>query len=440
MADPQVTSPDATGADGPPHRYTAALAERIETRVAGPVGGRGHVPDAPTRWATSATGFDEVADRPKLYVLDMFPYPSGAGLHVGHPLGYIGTDVYARYQRMTGHNVLHTMGYDAFGLPAEQYAVQTGQHPRVTTEANIADDAPPAAPAGPGPRPAPVDRRPPTSATTGGRSGSSCRSSTPGTTPTPTGRARSTSWSPSSTRAAASRATAPTPPAGRGPSCRPPSGGSWSTTTAWPTSHEAPVNWCPGLGTVLANEEVTADGRSERGNFPVFRRPLKQWMMRITAYADRLIGDLDALDWSDAIKLHAAQLDRSVRGRPRPVPRRGRRRVGRPGDRGVHHPARHAVRRHLHGPGPRAPAGRRAHRRPSGPTRSPACPTGTGGVDRRARHTGRGRGRLPAPGRRPVRRRAPGRGPREDRRVHRRVRDQPRDRHAASRSSSPTTC
>ena len=83
-------------------------------------------------------GFAEVADRPKLYVLDMFPYPSGAGLHVGHPLGYIGTDVYARYQRMTGHNVVHTMGYDAFGLPAEQYAVQTGQHPRATTEANIA--------------------------------------------------------------------------------------------------------------------------------------------------------------------------------------------------------------------------------------------------------------------------------------------------------------
>ena len=79
-----------------------------------------------------------MADRPKLYVLDMFPYPSGAGLHVGHPLGYIGTDVYARYQRMTGHNVVHTMGYDAFGLPAEQYAVQTGQHPRTTTEANIA--------------------------------------------------------------------------------------------------------------------------------------------------------------------------------------------------------------------------------------------------------------------------------------------------------------
>jgi leucyl-tRNA synthetase len=83
-------------------------------------------------------GFAAVADRRKLFVLDMFPYPSGAGLHVGHPLGYIGTDVYARFKRMTGHNVLHAMGYDAFGLPAEQYAVQTGQHPRVATEANVA--------------------------------------------------------------------------------------------------------------------------------------------------------------------------------------------------------------------------------------------------------------------------------------------------------------
>ena len=153
MADPSLTSaatggghgPDthpppsgpASIADIPPHRYTAALAERIETAWQ-------------DRWEREGTfltpnpvgdlsqGFDAVADRPKLYVLDMFPYPSGAGLHVGHPLGYIGTDVYARYQRMTGHNVVHTMGYDAFGLPAEQYAVQTGQHPRTTTEANIA--------------------------------------------------------------------------------------------------------------------------------------------------------------------------------------------------------------------------------------------------------------------------------------------------------------
>ena len=122
-------------ADAPPHRYTAALAAEIERRwqdrweaegtfaapnPSGPLGDPG-----------------AVAGRPKRYVLDMFPYPSGVGLHVGHPLGYIATDVYGRYLRMTGHNVLHTLGYDAFGLPAEQYAVQTGQHPRTTTEANI---------------------------------------------------------------------------------------------------------------------------------------------------------------------------------------------------------------------------------------------------------------------------------------------------------------
>ena len=101
---------------------------------------------------------DKVAGRPKQYVLDMFPYPSGIGLHVGHPLGYIATDVYGRFKRMTGHNVLHALGYDAFGLPAEQYAVQTGQHPRITTEANIATMRAPAAPAGPGPRPAPQRR------------------------------------------------------------------------------------------------------------------------------------------------------------------------------------------------------------------------------------------------------------------------------------------
>src|SRR5687767_2312880 len=121
----------------PAHRYDAKLAGAIEETWQ-------------ARWLTEKTfeapnpvgplseGFDKVAGKEKLFVMDMFPYPSGAGLHVGHPLGYIGTDVYARYWRMQGFNVLHAMGYDAFGLPAEQYAVQTGQHPRVTTEANIA--------------------------------------------------------------------------------------------------------------------------------------------------------------------------------------------------------------------------------------------------------------------------------------------------------------
>ena len=234
----------------------------------------------------------------------MFPYPSGTGLHVGHPLGFIGTDVYSRYQRMAGRNVLYTMGFDAFGLPAEQFAVQTGQHPAITTAENVDDLPRPDAPARPEPRPAAVDRHRPTRPTTAGRSGSSCRSSTPGTTPTP-----------------------PTRPAararpGRSPSCAPSSttaratlddGRRWSRLSPSEQADvidgyrlayvsDAPVNWCPGLGTVVANEEVTADGRSDRGNFPVFKRNMRQWMMRITAYADRLIDDLDLLEWTDSIK------------------------------------------------------------------------------------------------------------------------------------------
>ncbi|HEY3005085.1 MAG TPA: class I tRNA ligase family protein, partial [Kribbellaceae bacterium] len=131
---------EATGQHAEPHvqpyRYTAELAGEIESRWQDRW-------DAEAVFATPNSAGplaepEKVAGRPKMFVLDMFPYPSGAGLHVGHPLGYIGTDVYARFLRMTGHNVLHAFGYDAFGLPAEQYAVQTGQHPRVTTEANIA--------------------------------------------------------------------------------------------------------------------------------------------------------------------------------------------------------------------------------------------------------------------------------------------------------------
>src|SRR3954454_20453513 len=133
-----TTAPDAatTPEAAPAYRYTAALAAQIEARW------QQRWEDEHTFEAPNPSGPlgdpDKVAARPKKYVLDMFPYPSGIGLHIGHPLGYIATDVYGRYKRMTGHNVLHTLGFDAFGLPAEQYAVQTGQHPRVTTEANIA--------------------------------------------------------------------------------------------------------------------------------------------------------------------------------------------------------------------------------------------------------------------------------------------------------------
>src|SRR5437660_9407049 len=123
--------------EAPPYRYNARLANEIEQRW------QDRWEEERTFWTPNPTGpladgYERVAERSKLYVLDMFPYPSGKGLHVGHPLGYIATDVYSRFQRMTGHNVLHAMGYDAFGLPAEQYAVETGTHPRVTTEHNIA--------------------------------------------------------------------------------------------------------------------------------------------------------------------------------------------------------------------------------------------------------------------------------------------------------------
>ena len=256
----------------------------------------------------------------------MFPYPSGAGLHVGHPLGYIGTDVYARFMRMRGHNVLHAMGYDAFGLPAEQYAVQTGQHPRVTTEANIANMRRQLRALGLGHDPrrgvATTDV-----ATTAGPSGSSCSSSTPGTTTTPD--------RPDPIAELVAEFEAGT----RHPTATPiPTSWPWleldaGTRRAVVDSYrlayldEAPVNWCPALGTVLANEEVTADGRSERGNHPVFRRPLKQWMLRITAYADRLLADLDLLDWPESIKLMQRNwIGRSV-GAEVDVPGRGARRT-----------------------------------------------------------------------------------------------------------------
>ncbi len=186
--------------------------------------------------------------KPKYYVLDMFPYPSGAGLHVGHPKGYIATDIMARYKRMRGFCVLHPMGWDAFGLPAEQYAVETGVHPRETTRRNIE-----------------TFRRQIESL------------------------GLSYDWS---------REIDTTDPG-------------YFRWTQWIFQRlfekdlayqaEVPVNWCPALGTVLANEEVI-DGKSERGGHPVVRMPMKQWMLRITAYADRLLEDLDDLDWPEPIK------------------------------------------------------------------------------------------------------------------------------------------
>lgn len=285
-----------------PYRYTAELAAEIESRWQDVWDDQGtfHAPNPTGPMAEgprSGPGTGDLAARPKAYVMDMFPYPSGAGLHVGHPLGYIATDVYSRYLRMTGHNVLHTLGYDAFGLPAEQYAVQTGTHPRVTTEANMANMRRQLRRLGLGHD----DRR-------------SIATIDPGYY-------RWTQWIflkifGSWYDAGADRARPITELVEEFASgARPvPGGRDWAGLSAVERSavlddhrlayaKQAPVNWCPGLGTVLANEEVTADGRSERGNFPVFRANLRQWMMRITAYSDRLLDDLDLLDWPEAIKL-----------------------------------------------------------------------------------------------------------------------------------------
>ncbi len=200
-------------------------------------------------WLENKT-FKTPTDRtkPKFYVLDMFPYPSGSGLHVGHPEGYTATDILARYKRMNGFNVLHPIGWDAFGLPAEQYAVKTGTHPKITTEKNI-------------------------------------------------NRFReqlqaigfSYDWD---------REVNTTDP-------------NYFKWTQWiflklfeqglAYEDEVAVNWCPELGTVLANEEVI-DGKSEVGGFPVIRKPMRQWVLKITAFAERLLNDLDELDWPESLK------------------------------------------------------------------------------------------------------------------------------------------
>ena len=304
----QESTPRSTGSpvpscdmadDMPQHRYDAATADELETRWQAQwlADGTHHAPNPSGPLTEDPLG---VADRPKLFIMDMFPYPSGSGLHVGHPLGYIATDVYARFKRMTGFNVLHTMGFDAFGLPAEEHARQTGEHPRINTENNIATMT------------RQLDRL--------GLGHDKRRS----IATTDEAYYRWTQWI---FNQIFNAWFDPEADGGNG-RARPireledqfvsgeratPDGRAWgdlSVSEQRGVLHdfrlayvsEAPVNWCPGLGTVLANEEVTADGRSDRGNFPVFKRPLKQWMMRITAYADRLLDDLDLLDWSDSIK------------------------------------------------------------------------------------------------------------------------------------------
>ena len=297
----EVTQAPSTQGSGdlseqtPRHRYNAALAGRIEDawqqywseagtfNVANPVGS-----------LAPSDGAAVPAD--KMFVQDMFPYPSGDGLHVGHPLGYIATDVYARYFRMNGHNVLHALGFDAFGLPAEQYAVQTGTHPRIRTEANIDNFRRQLRRLGLG-----HDSR---------RSFSTTDTDFYKWTQwiflqiynawfdTSVGKAR-----PISELIAEFSSGKRTFDDGR----------DWEKLSPEQRADvvdgyrlvyrsDSMVNWCPGLGTVLANEEVTADGRSDRGNYPVFRKRLQQWMMRITAYSDRLLEDLEVLDWPEKVK------------------------------------------------------------------------------------------------------------------------------------------
>jgi len=214
-------------------------------------------------------GFDPT--RPKYYVLDMFPYPSGAGLHVGHPEGYTATDILGRTKKRQGFNVLHPMGWDAFGLPAEQYAIKTGKHPRATTEENVAHFKGQLQRIG---------------------FGYDWQREVNTTDPN---YFKWTQWiflklyhswfNPDTGKAEPIETYR-----GENPD---------SVRLAYVS--EAPVNWCPELGTVLANEEVI-DGKSEVGGHPVERRPMRQWMLRITAYAQRLIEELDGLDWPDSIK------------------------------------------------------------------------------------------------------------------------------------------
>lgn len=278
-----------------PHRYTAAMAADIEARWQDFWDAEGTY-EAPNPTGDLA-GDPELAAKPKKFIMDMFPYPSGAGLHVGHPLGYIATDVYARHQRMSGHNVLHTLGFDAFGLPAEQYAVQTGTHPRVSTEANMVNMKAQLRRLGLG-----HDNR---------RSFATIEAEY----------YKWTQWiflqifnSWYDTEADRARPIAELVEQFESGTRATTDGRDWSALSAAERADllseyrlayasDAPVNWSPGLGTVLANEEVTADGRSERGNFPVFKAKLRQWNMRITSYADRLLNDLDGLDWPEAIKL-----------------------------------------------------------------------------------------------------------------------------------------
>ena len=293
-----MTNPSET----PAHRYSPELAATIEKTWQKFWIDNGTF-NAPNPVGDLAPTGGETLPEEKLFVQDMFPFPSGAGLHVGHPLGYIATDVFGRYNRMLGKNVLHTLGYDAFGLPAEQYAIQTGTHPRVKTQESINN----------------MERQL-------GRLGLA-HDKRRAVATTDVEFYRWTQWiflqifnawfDPAQQKARPIAELYPLLESGEVAVPEELAVKFGARTYAELTQKQKAevvdsfrlvyrtnslVNWCPGLGTVLANEEVTADGRSERGNFPVFRKNLSQWMMRITAYADRLLDDLALLDWPDKVK------------------------------------------------------------------------------------------------------------------------------------------
>ena len=397
---------------------------RDRAPLAGPVGRRAHLRGAqPGRPPGRARRGSPAG--PKLFILDMFPYPSGAGLHVGHPLGYIGTDVYGRYQADDRATTCCTpWATTPSACRPSSTPSQTGTHPRSpprrtspTTAASCAGWAWPTTPAAASP--------PPTRPTTAGRSGSSCRSSN--------------AWYDADADRARPIAELLDEFDGRRPARRPTAavGGS-SPLRAAPRRRRPPPGLprrgrrstgARGWARCWPTRRSPPTGRSDRGNFPVFRRNLRQWMMRITAYADRLHRRPRPPRLARPDQDDAAQLDRPLRGRPVSTSRRRRR-----AHRGVHHPARHPVRRHVHGAGARAPPGRRPDRRRLARAalrpRGPAAPPPRREAIAAYRAGGRGQDR---PG-------APGRGPGQDRRVHRRRSPSTRPTASRSRSSSPTTC
>ena len=248
------------------------------------------------RWAEEKTfKAEENSDKPKYYVLDMFPYPSGAGLHVGHPLGYIASDIFARYKRLNGFNVLHPMGYDAFGLPAEQYAIQTGQHPEVTTDRNVKRYR------------EQLDRI--GFSYDWDREVRTCDPQYYKWTQWAFLKMFDSWYDPD---ADAARPISELVKRFETTGYDDVSPQSWAESDEKAKSDilmryriayqgETSVNWCEGLGTVLANDEVK-DGLSVRGGFPVVQKKMTQWQLRVSAYAGRLLSSLDNLDWTDSLK------------------------------------------------------------------------------------------------------------------------------------------